>query len=264
MDPHMLQPEVDRVSELHKTLADVNPALARVHPIAVVEDDHFTIFDLDPTDGQWAFVKRAPTPMPVPQGVRAAFPLECYDGRTACVVTSDVFDTLAGYVTLFHEFVHCHQAETCETALKETLRIAQAASDPMWEITYPFPYNDPCFFEDYRRFFGALAAHDPASVWACRSALKQHLASDDFEYLVWQEWKEGFARFIENRIRAELGLGGNHGGQAPPYRRVSFYEGGAQFIEFLEAQAPEISHDLEALFTLMCEGKADPLVGRER
>jgi hypothetical protein len=37
----------------------------------------------------------------------------------ACVVTGEVFDSLEGIVTIFHEFVHCQQFETCERELKQ-------------------------------------------------------------------------------------------------------------------------------------------------
>ena len=47
--------------------------------------------------------------MPVPEGVRAAFPLECLDDRCACVVTPDAFESAEGLATIFHEFVHCRQ-----------------------------------------------------------------------------------------------------------------------------------------------------------
>ena len=78
----------------------------------------------------------------MPEGVRAAMPLDFWDNRIACVVTPEVFDQLKGYVTVFHEFVHCYQWETCEMRLKESLRVYQKSveqKDFMWELQYPFP-----------------------------------------------------------------------------------------------------------------------------
>ncbi len=83
--------------------------------------------------------------MLIPQGVRAAFPLECYGNRMACVVTGDVFDALDGYVTIFHEFIHCQQAESAEQSLKQSLGVAgqaQNAGDFMG-LTHPFPCAAP-------------------------------------------------------------------------------------------------------------------------
>lgn len=90
-----------------------------VFPIAVAEGGQFLFFDVEELGKSYQLVKKTPAPTPVPQGVRAAFPLECYDNRMACVVTGEVFDSLEGIVTIFHEFVHCQQFETCERELKQ-------------------------------------------------------------------------------------------------------------------------------------------------
>ena len=87
-----------------------------------------------------------------------------------------------------------------------------------------------------------------------RGALYSCLGRHDFEYMVWQEWKEGLARLIETWIQRELGLPENHGGGTLPLSRVAFYEGGARIIAYLEAQRPGISRDLEALYELMSSG----------
>jgi hypothetical protein len=87
-----------------------------------------------------ALLMKATVPMPIPDGVRAAFLLESLNNCIACVVTSEVFDTLDGFVTIFHEFIHCQQFETCEAKLKGRLGIArkaQAAQDFMWELDHP-------------------------------------------------------------------------------------------------------------------------------
>ena len=56
----------------------------------------------------------------------------------------------------------------------------------------------------------------PGVVMEKRAALRQSLSRDDREYMVWQEWKEGFARLIENRIRGRSELAENHGGAKSP------------------------------------------------
>jgi len=178
---------LQRLFEIHAQIQDVHPLLAHVFPIAVVDADQFLIFDVDPSGKRYTFVKQAPTPIPIPQGVRAAFPLECYGNKPACVVTEDVFDTLAGYVTIFHEFVHCHQYQTCEESLKATLNVARQAKDAndfMWEINYPFPYAAPDFVEAYTAFLEAVARqqHDP--IRDCRARLRNLLRAEDFEYMI--------------------------------------------------------------------------------
>jgi ADP-ribose pyrophosphatase YjhB (NUDIX family) len=240
-------PHLQKVFDIRTQIEAIHPLLTQVFPIAIVDADQFLIFDVDPSGKRYTFVKQAPTPMPIPKGVRAAFPLECYGGKPACVVTDDVFDTLEGYVTLFHEFVHCYQSETCEAKLKATLNVArqaQAANDFMWEINYPFPYTAPDFVETYAAFLEAAARQEHDTARECRARLRESLRAEDFEYMIWQEWKEGFARFIENRIQQRLGLEENHGGAEQPFNRVTFYEGGARLI----ASQPRPASDIERLF----------------
>ncbi|MEJ5311517.1 MAG: NUDIX domain-containing protein [Anaerolineae bacterium] len=242
---------LQKVFEIQARIETVHPLLPHVFPIAIVENDQFLIFDVAPSGKHYTFVKQAPTPMPIPQGVRAAFPLECYGGKPACVVTADVFDTLDGYVTLFHEFVHCYQYQTCENKLKATLNVAQqaqAAHDFMWEITYPFPYNAPEFVETYAAFLEAAAHRQHSLIRDCRARLRDILSIENFEYMIWQEWKEGFARYIENRIKQCLNLSENHGGAEQPFSRVTFYEGGARLIAVLVNAQPELVGDIENLF----------------
>lgn len=243
--------QLQKVFEVQGIIQDIHPFLAKLFPIAIVENDHFLIYDTEPNNQRYAFVRKAATPMPIPQGVRAAFHLESYNNRMACVVTSDVFDEPDGYVTIFHEFIHCQQAESCEQKLKQRLgvaRQAQEVNDYMWEINHPFPYAAPEFVQLYQSF---LNEHTLSEIKSIRQQLRSILKQHDYEYMVWQEWKEGFARFIENRIRRRLGLPENHAGKELPFHRVTFYEGGAHFIEVLEKHSPELLLDIELLFEHM-------------
>jgi hypothetical protein len=243
--------ELKRVLEVQERIGGIHPFLETLYPIAVVKDNEFFVYDVLSEGGSYRFVKEAACPMPVPQGVRAAFPLDFYENRIACVVTPEVFDSLDGYVTIFHEFMHCQQYENCEPDLKKRLGIAQnalTANDFMWEINHPFPYSKPEFVSGYSALLEAISAEDFDLLMTVHGCLKSILNGDDYEYLVWQEWKEGFARFIENLVRVRLGLAENHGGSEPPFSRVSFYEGGAGVIRFFTEKEPRLRLDLEALF----------------
>jgi len=192
--------------------------------------------------------------MIVPEGIRAAFPLDFYENKMACVVSGDVFDDLSGYVMIFHEFVHCAQADCCEHKLKSGLSVAQqaqAANDYMWELNFPFPYEDSDFSEIYSLFLAAASEGEADKVLRCRTFLREVLNTPDYEYMVWEEWKEGFARLIENRIKKKLELEENHGGIDPPYNRVTFYEGGARYISILFEKDNSLEKDIEALFFRM-------------
>lgn len=245
---------LQKIFELQKKIVRIHPFLKKVYPIAIVEGDLFYVFDLDPSGKRYVLAKLAKPALIVPKGVRAAFPLDFYDNKMACVVTGDVFDDLSGYVMIFHEFVHCAQMECCEQKLKSGLSVAQRAQeagDIMWELNYPFPYGDSDFSEIYAIFLAAAREGDLDKVNRCRSFIKEVLNTPDYEYMIWEEWKEGFARLIENRIRKRLELEENHGGTEQPYNRVTFYEGGALYISVLFKNDKSLETDIEALFNRM-------------
>ena len=249
---------LQKIFEIQKEIVDIHPLLEKVFPVAVVKDGNFLIFDADPLRNEFVFIKKEASSLPLPEKIRAAFPLECYENRIACVVSEDAFHSLEGYALIFHEFVHCYQWETCEQDLKKELIVANKELEKenyMWEINYPFPYNDPKFEDTYLRFLDSLNIRNQEKAFKHRKALNQILSREDFEYMVWQEWKEGFARFIENKIRRRLGLQENHGGLKKPWNRVLFYEGGARFIEFLCNQERELLTDIKALFYKMLTPK---------
>lgn len=247
----MVTAHLNRVFEIQKMISDVHPCLEHVYPIAIAEDNELTIYEADRISGTYQLVSRIQASMQLPKKVRAAFPIEGYGGKMACVVTNDVFLSPTGYATIFHEFVHCYQFVECELDLRRSLRIAreaQAKGDFAWELNYPFPYDDPRFSSLYSALLQALAGRDHSEVGRCRAMLKEELDLGAFEYMVWQEWKEGFARFIENSIRDRLDLPQNAGGNSLPLKRTVFYFGGAKLIEYLMDSDPGVTVDLRELF----------------
>ena len=192
--------------------------------------------------------------MKFPSRLRASFPLDFYGNRTACVTSGDAFESLDGYILIFHEFIHCSQWESCELRIKQNLGIAQKAAaekNDMWELNHPFPFDKEKFRDNYSSLLLAWEANNASEFFKLRKELKRTLSQDDFEYMVWQEWKEGFARFIENKIRNKLDVEENHFGRGEPSSRIAFYEGGAAFIEFLTSRQPSLLEDIESLFYRM-------------
>lgn len=245
-----------RIFEYRDLLKGVHPFVSNLYPIAVAQDGHFYVFDLDSTRTHYRLVTHAPTHMPVPEGVRAAFPLDFYGGKAACIVTGDVFDTPQGYITIFHEFIHCHQWETVEPSLREQLPLAQHAvlkQDYMWEMNHPFPYSNESVEETYRRLVRALDIGDEEAIWLNRKALQQMLSPFDYQYMIWQQWKEGFALFIENKLRSLLGLEKNLVGRSGTFSRLAFYSGGEALIQYLVKHDQALESDLEALFNKMAD-----------
>jgi len=75
-------PQLQQIFTVQQTIGDIHPFLEKLFPVAIVKDEQFFIYDVDPTGRQYEFVKQTPTPMPIPDGVRAAFPLDSYNGRS--------------------------------------------------------------------------------------------------------------------------------------------------------------------------------------
>lgn len=239
--------ELHRVLEIQAKVSDCHPLLEAMYPLVLAEDDVLHVFTPDANDRSYILASTQPAPMRIPQGVRAAFPLDSLGGAAACVVTADAFASPQGYVEILHEFVHCYQWETCERRLRESLGVARkalATHDSMWEIHHAFPYAH--VEVAYRRWIDGLEADGPVA--PLRSSLRAQLADEDWEYLVWQEWKEGFARYVENCVRARLELLENRNGHEGSVDRTSFYAGGALYITHLLNHSPRLATDLEELF----------------
>jgi hypothetical protein len=246
--------QLNKIEGIKKQVQHLHPALERLYPVVIAENDQLFIYNTSQGKAGYSFIKFAPSPMPIPVGIRAAFPLEAYGQRIACVITPEIFDSLEGYVTILHEFVHCYQFETCEQRLKMTLdvaRRAQETNNSMWEIEYPFPYNAIDFIRPYTEFMAAAQTYEAQKIQSTRKQLRTYLGLHDFEYMVWQEWKEGLARWVENKIKGHLGLPTSTKGIKEPYSRVTFYAGGASYIDYFSAQDPPIVNDITRLFAKM-------------
>jgi len=240
-----------KIFDLNVRFAPLHPVLAKVYPVAIVENKTFYIFDPVPAEKAYRLVLTSPDTFNMPTGIRAAMPLSFWDNRMACVVTGEVFGQPDGYVLIFHEFVHCAQWACCEQRLKEGLSIfreAMKTKNYMWELQYPFPYSSPAFTKIYPALFKAWDENDTSAAESQRAELKKALSPAEWEYLTWQEWKEGLARYLENRMREVEGLPENKGGENPPFNRVTFYRGGDKLIRFLERRQPGIVNDLEKLY----------------
>ena len=248
-----------RLVLMHREIRDISPALEGLYPVAVLEGDSLYIFDVDPTGTAYRFQRKTPVPFPMTKGIRASFPLSSYDNKPTCVVSREVFDTKEGLATIFHEFVHCFQAHTCENDLKLGLHVARAAMeahDYSWEINRRFPYGDSTFARAYAGFIVSLGEGNPGKVQRSVNALRGILAPDDYEYMVWVEWKEGFARTIENRIRLRYALEPNTAGREQPYDRVAFYYGGEKYITYIAARSGNGMPEIRGLFAEMLRGPA--------
>lgn len=255
---HFIKKQVtslNKIHELYNQIKNLNRSLERLYPVTIVDDNTFFVFDLDVRNEKYEFKLEYPTSMPIPKGVLAAFPLDFYNMKSSAVVSEEAFENLEGYVFIFHEFVHCFQAENCENELRATLEISRKSREEnnyMWEITYPFPYDDPIFIKKTVELNDYFSEGDYISVFKYYREIKEHLNKIDFEYMMWQQWKEGFARYIENLIRDRLGLNRNTNKLQPPFDRVCFYEVGSKYIELMLNINSDLKGSIKDLYYRMC------------
>jgi len=236
---------INQIFAIFEKINKLDKSLERLYPIAIVEGNDFFVYDLNPSGKQYEYKMNFPSQMSLPNDILAAFQLEGYDGKMAAVLTHKAFDNMEGIVSVFHEFVHCFQFYFCEMNIKGTLIIAQEAEkkqDYMWELNYPFPYNN-------EEFIGKTMELDNGyNISKYHIEMKNILKEKEFEYMIWQEWKEGYARYIENMIREKIGIKRNSQIFKPPFDRVCFYEIGSKYIESLINKNIELKSNLEKIF----------------
>ena len=115
-------------------------------------------------------------------------------------------------ITLLHE--HFHQLQDAQPDFfkqTEALNLSRGDQTGMWMLNYPFPYASADVSRQVsiltQRLVEAMAAKDQAlfssklaSYLEARHALKKMLSPDDYKYLSFQLWKEGMARYTEDRV----------------------------------------------------------------
>jgi len=236
---------INKILAIYEKINKMDKSLEYLYPIAIVEDNSFFVFDLDISGKHYEYKKNFLSRMSLPNGILAAFPLEGYEGKMAAVVTHKAFDDMESIISIFHEFVHCFQYYQYEMKIKGTLTIAQEAEkmqDYMWELNYPFPYNNEEFIEK------TIEINNGYDIGSYHKEMKTTLNEKEFEYMIWQEWKEGYARYIENIIREKIGINKNSKLLKPPFDRVCFYEIGSKYIETLISRNHELKNNLEKIF----------------
>ena len=69
--------------------------------------------------------------------------------------------------------------------------------------------------------------------------------------MIWQEWKEGYARYVENLIRKSLEMQMNSNALRLPFYRVHFYEIGSKYIKILIEKEKGWDNNIVELFYRM-------------
>ena len=103
----------------------------------------------------------------------------------------------------------------------------------------------------YAAFVDAFERGEADEALQLRHELQNGLTSEDFQYMVWQEWKEGFALYVENLLRKEMDIERNLVGRSFPFSRTVFYAGGEAYIKHLIDKNPQFNEEIGALFLEM-------------
>lgn len=218
------------------------------YPIGIGVSDKLYVFQEQ--SGGYQYKATVTLPMEIKEGTEAAFRIDDF-GDCYCIITLSCLDDSNFYATILHEFVHCYQDRTCEQALKGQLEIYQRAfssQDYMWEINHDFPYTNP----DYIKFIQNISRLDYHEILKALSNLKSRLEAIHYEYMIWQIWKEGFARFIENKILRVNEINENDGGnELENLNRTSLYFIGDRIWRQLELQDPTLIEDIERAFDVL-------------
>ncbi|OPG98766.1 hypothetical protein B2I21_10580 [Chryseobacterium mucoviscidosis] len=242
--------QINELQELQKDLVSIHPLFREHYPVVVAYETLLYIYDYSSKTKQYEWVKTVPDDLNIPDECLAAFPVHHMDERICAVVTDAAFQNFEEKVFLFHEFVHCYVYEQYRDIgdRLEIKRRMEQIKRVTWELDYEFPYDNEIVTERITSLLSALKSKDLLQVKAARLALFSSLSEEQGEYFNWLEWNEGYARYMENRIRVKLGLDINHLGDSAPFNRLVFYECGSEYINLLVNEQPDLLTDLEQLF----------------
>jgi len=245
---------MDNIIKMHYEIKRIHVSLDKLYPITVINNGYFFVFDINEAGSKYEYKIKAETPMPVSGDILAAFSLDFYSMKPSAIISKNTLENQNYYISIFHEFVHCFQMENGEFDIRKELTIEKqeiAKNNYSWEINFPFPYNNNYFIKNTMELSDYFINGNYDKVITYHKNMKTYLKEIDFEYMIWQEWKEGYARYIENLIRKELGLQMNTNSLRKPFNRVHFYEIGSKYIEMLIKNDEELNNNIVKLFNKM-------------
>ena len=254
LEPESFMPGLARVTDVWQTARTIHPAWHKLYPICLTDGESFILFHPE-ANGEWSVADRGKVNMELPKGIQAAFPMPFHNYEMACVLDVKRFASLEDMTVVFHEFVHCYQMEICDAELKANLLVAQENkhTNGMWELMYPFPYDKGEIGESYLQMIDAADRGDREAVVALRAKIRDSVSRQDWEYLTWQEFKEGTARWLQNVLAARIGARPARSSRTLPIDRVTLYEGGERVILLLNEENPELGTHFPALWQAIYE-----------
>jgi len=242
---------LENIVKVHSKVKNVHVSLGKLYPITVINDGYFYVFDISEIAHKYEFKRKVKTSIVVSGEILTAFILDFYDMKPSVVITKNMIENPGNDILVLHEFVHCFQLESGAIEIRNGLSIQMremAKSNYSWEINFPFPYSNSYFINKTVELAGDFANGNYENVEVYRNCMRAYLHKAEYEYMIWQQWKEGFARYVENLIRKELGLLLNGNILTEPFGRVHFYEIGNKYIEMLLEKEKGLNENIVKLF----------------
>jgi hypothetical protein len=241
------------IIKMHNRVKNIHVSLEKLYPITVIDDGWFYVFDKNENGDKYEFMRKVKTSVVVASDILTAFHLNFYDMKPSVVISKNMLGNPGNYILVLHEFVHCFQLENGAVEIRNGLSIQKQiiANNYNWEVDFPFPFKNQFFVDKTVELAGCFAKgnYDYAEVY--RNCMRAYLHKAEYEFMIWQEWKEGFARYVENLIRKELKLQLNGNILIPPFGKVHFYEIGSKFIETLVEKEKGFNDNIVKLFHRM-------------
>lgn len=119
-------------------------------------------------------------------------------------------------ITLLHEHFHQYQYSYPDYYESVTnLGLSGGDQTGMWQLNYPFPYDNNDIAVQYKKYSSALSKtigvidtkefeKEFNKYIKERNKLKQLLKPDDYSYFSFQIWQEGIARYTEYKFLEQL------------------------------------------------------------
>jgi hypothetical protein len=245
---------MDNIIKMHDEVKNIHVSLEKLYPITVISDGYFYVFDKSEIGDKYEFRRKVETSIVVSGDILTAFHLNFYDMKPSVVISKNMLENQGNNILVLHEFVHCFQLENGAVEIRNELSVQRqeiVRNNYNWEIDYPFPYSNDYFIDKTTELSDRFSSGNYDYIEVYHNCMKAYLHKAEYEYMVWQEWKEGFARHVENLIRRELKLQLNGNILRSPFGRVHFYEIGSKYIEMLLEKDEELNDNLVKLFYKM-------------
>jgi len=249
---------LDNIIKMHDIVKNIHASLEKLYPITVINDGYFFVFDKNEAGDKYEFRRKVETSVAVPGNILTAFHLDFYDMRPSVVISKDMLGNPGNFILVLHEFVHCFQLENGAVEIRNGLSIQKqemVKNNYNWEIDFPFPYSNEYFIDKTMELSDSFKKGRYEKIVIYRNCMRTYFHKAEYEYMIWQQWKEGFARYVENLIRKELGLQLNGNILRPPFGKVHFYEIGSKYIEMLLGKEDGLNDNIVKIFYKMfvCE-----------